>query len=265
MFKAVSIIITLTLVTNTVTHYLLQINTATTINELQERVFSRLNTASQETSSTLKSVEDQILGSNNLINSYIGRLIEIENKQQLNISSVNSELESFRTVIDELSDSTTITNAQVVSAETKVNTLESKLDSIIKPLEILRADIHNLESQLAYAIRSDTDANINNDDNLMQSKISPIISEHCPIDALNRAEKLTQLKKELERITSIGKHDVTVKFDIDNHGELILQQLESTAPANVLGAVERYVDGLIFDSDGSVFLGCEALVKLEII
>lgn len=90
MFKAVSIIITLTLVTNTVTHYLLQINTATTINELQERVFSRLNTASQETSSTLKSVEDQILGSNNLINSYIGRLIEIENKQQLNISSVNS-------------------------------------------------------------------------------------------------------------------------------------------------------------------------------
>ena len=87
----------------------------------------------------------------------------------------------------------------------------------------------------------------------------------CPIAALNRGEVLPSLRRAMERSRAVGVHNVIVKFDIDQNGKTIIDNLESaTAPNTLINAVRRYVNGLEFSSPSMTYADCEMVVKLDI-
>ena len=87
----------------------------------------------------------------------------------------------------------------------------------------------------------------------------------CPIAALNRGEVLPSLRRAMERSRAVGVHNVIVKFDIDQNGKTIIDNLESaTAPNTLINAVRRYVNGLEFASPSMTYADCEMVVKLDI-
>ena len=89
--------------------------------------------------------------------------------------------------------------------------------------------------------------------------------EPCPMNAINKGEVLPSLRRAMERSRSVGVHNVIVKFDIDQNGKTIIDNLESaTAPNTLVNAVRRYVNGLEFASPSITYSDCEMVVKLDI-
>jgi len=261
MFKVFLMALVVTLITSVTSYYVIWIDTQESLTALEQKTVARVRALSEKTATTNEQMGNLIRGSNNLINSYARTLNEV--KQTLD--STNTHIDTALTEISSqqhgFSGAVLLVENQATSFEMRLASLENDLSSISIPLQELRADLHEVKENLNNASQVDLKL-----DHIEQQTLSLLsYSEPCPSTALNRAERLPRLKRELEKSTSTGTHDVAVKFDITKGGDLIIQGLESqTAPTNVLGAVRRYMGGLVFDSHGAEFSGCEALVKLEV-
>jgi hypothetical protein len=264
MFKIFLMALVVTLITSVTSYYVIWIDTQESLAALEQKTVARVRALSEKTATTNEQMGNLIRGSNNLINSYARKLNEV--KQTLD--STNTHIDTALTEISSqqhgFSGAVLLVENQATSFEMRLASLENDLSSISIPLQELRVDLHEVKENLNNA--SQVDLKLNQIDHIEQQTPSLLsYSEPCPSTALNRAERLPRLKRELEKSTSTGTHDVAVKFDITKGGDLIIQGLESqTAPTNVLGAVRRYMGGLVFDSQGAEFSGCEALVKLEV-
>ena len=264
MFKVTLIAIIVTLFTNVATHYFGRNQMEEDLTALERRTVARARTLSEELTTADEDMGKLIRGSNNLISSYSGRLNVIKEGLSSINTNVGTELATLKAQQSEYSRAFHDVKDQATNFEIRLNSLEGGILLISNPLEKLRADLQDVQSSLIAS--SQTISTI--ESTVDAEKVIPALlsySKPCPSTAVNRDERLPRFRRELEQSRSTGIHNVTVKFDINKNGAVILQGLESsTAPANIIGAVKRYVDGLMFDGEGREFADCEAVVKLEV-
>jgi predicted DNA-binding protein YlxM (UPF0122 family) len=260
MFRLILIATVVALVTNVGTHYFVSGD----INSAERRASAQSRSIVENFTSADENIKNLIQRTNNLVNSYAGRLNMVQESAAASNEMINTELITIKSEQEGSSKLIIDVMAQANSFESRIKGLEGEVSSIVEPLGQLRDDLQELRSRLTPSTG----------DFLSSSSVAEgeregfeafAYSEPCPQAALNRDEQLPRLRRAMERSTVTGAHDVTVKFDIDQDGSPVLQDLESdTAPVNLMGAVRRYVNGLVFDNVDSTFTDCEMIVKLDI-
>ena len=264
MFKVAFVALTVAIITSVASHYFIGIEAGENLSSLEQRTVARVTTLSEELATSNESMESLIRGSNNLVNSYAKRLNEVKETLDSTNTRINTGLTQIRTQQNDFSETILTIESLTNTFESRFVSLENDLSVISIPLQALKTDLYDLQTEFNSSIQMDLATNeINGIE--QETPLLPIYSNSCPSTVLNRSERLPRLKQELEGSASTGTYDVTVIFDINKGGGLVLHRLESqTAPTLVIGAVKRYVDGLVFDSQGIEFAGCEALVKLKV-
>lgn len=264
MFKTSLVALIVAIITSVASNYFTRIEIAENLSSLERRTVARIRTLSEELITSNESMGSLIRGSNNLINSYAKRLNEVKETLDSTNTHTNTELTLIRSQQNNFLDNIHTVESQAKIFESRLISLENNLSAVSIPLEALRTDLYEIQTKVNSSTQMELALNrINSTE--QETLQLPIYSNSCPSTALNRSERLPQLKRELEQSAPAGIYDVRVIFDINKGGGLIISKLESqTAPNHVLGAVRHYVDSLVFDNQGIEFAGCEALVKLKV-
>ena len=260
MFRVILIATVVALATNVGAHYFVSGD----ISSVERRASAQSRNIVENFTSADENIKDLIQRTNNLVNSYAGRLNTLQESVAASDEMINTALATIKLEQEDSSKLIIDVMSQTDGFESRIRGLEGEVSSIVEPLGQLSDDLQELRSRLTSASGDFLSSNPvaeGERDNLEVFAYS----EPCPQAALNRDEQLPRLRREMERSTVTGAHDVTVKFDIDQDGSPVLQDLESdTAPVNLMGAVRRYVNGLVFDNVDSTFADCEMIVKLDI-
>ena len=264
MFRLILIATVVALVTNVGAHYFVRGDINNGLVSAERRASEESRSVVEDFTSADENIRNLIHRTNNLVNSYANRLNVLQESVATSNEMINTELATIKSEQEGSSKLIIDVMSQADGFKSRIRGLEGEVSSIVEPLGQLNDGLQELRSSL---ISSTGDFSSSNPIAVGEGASFEAFaySEPCPQTALNRDEQLPRLRREMERSTVTGAHDVTVKFDIDQDGSPVLQDLESdTAPANLMGAVRRYVDGLVFDNVDSIFTDCEMIVRLDI-
>lgn len=260
MFRLILIATVVALATNVGAHYFVSGD----ISSVERRASAQSRNIVENFTSADENIKDLIQRTNNLVNSYAGRLNTLQESVAASDEMINTALATIKSEQEDSSKLIIDVMSQTDGFESRIRGLEGEVSSIVEPLGQLSDDLQELRSRLTSSAGDFLSSNPVAEGERENLEVFAY-SEPCPQAALNRDEQLPRLRREMERSTVTGAHDVTVKFDIDQDGSPVLQDLESdTAPVNLMGAVRRYVNGLVFDNVDSTFADCEMIVKLDI-